>query len=74
MNLLLHGIETPHVIRDNALRKPLNEIGEKDRYDVIVTNPPFGGEEEAGIQFKFPRSHPCQRDGVVVYAVHHALA
>ncbi|MBI5350106.1 MAG: SAM-dependent DNA methyltransferase [Chloroflexi bacterium] len=56
MNLLLHGIETPHVIRDNALRKPLNEIGEKDRYDVIVTNPPFGGEEEAGIQLNFPEA------------------
>jgi type I restriction enzyme M protein len=56
MNLLLHGIETPNISRDNALRKPLNEIGDKDRYDVIVTNPPFGGEEEAGIQLNFPES------------------
>lgn len=56
MNLLLHGIETPNIRRDNALRKPLNEIGEKDRYEVIVTNPPFGGEEEAGIQLNFPES------------------
>jgi type I restriction enzyme M protein len=56
MNLLLHGIETPNISRDNALRKPLNEIGEKDRYEVIVTNPPFGGEEEAGIQLNFPES------------------
>jgi type I restriction enzyme M protein len=56
MNLLLHGIETPNISRDNALRKPLNEIGEKDRYAVIVTNPPFGGEEEAGIQLNFPES------------------
>jgi type I restriction enzyme M protein len=56
MNLLLHGLETPNISRDNALRKPLNEIGEKDRYEVIVTNPPFGGEEEAGIQLNFPES------------------
>ncbi len=56
MNLLLHGIEVPNIRRDNALRNPLNEIGEKDRYEVIVTNPPFGGEEEAGIQLNFPEA------------------
>jgi type I restriction enzyme M protein len=56
MNLLLHGIENPKIRRDNSLKNPLNEIGEKDRYDVIVTNPPFGGEEEAGIQLNFPES------------------
>ncbi|MBM4422903.1 MAG: SAM-dependent DNA methyltransferase [Chloroflexi bacterium] len=56
MNLLLHGIETPNIRRDNALKNPLNEIGEKDRFDVIVTNPPFGGEEEAGIQLNFPEN------------------
>jgi type I restriction enzyme M protein len=38
------------------LKNPLNEIGEKDRFDVIVTNPPFGGEEEAGIQLNFPEN------------------
>jgi type I restriction enzyme M protein len=56
MNLLLHGIETPNIRRDNALKNPLNEIGEKERFDVIVTNPPFGGEEEAGIQLNFPEN------------------
>ena len=56
MNLLLHGIETPNIRRDNALKNPLYEIGEKDRFDVIVTNPPFGGEEEAGIQLNFPEN------------------
>ncbi len=56
MNLLLHGLESPNIRRDNALRNPLNEIGEQDRYEVIVTNPPFGGEEEAGIQLNFPVS------------------
>ncbi len=54
MNLLLHGVERPNIRRDNALRRPLNEIGERDRVDVILTNPPFGGEEEAGIQLNFP--------------------
>jgi type I restriction enzyme M protein len=54
MNLLLHGLDAPHIDPDNALRFKLSEIGEKDRVDVIVTNPPFGGEEEKGIQGNFP--------------------
>jgi type I restriction enzyme M protein len=56
MNLLLHGIESPNIRRTNALEKPLKEIGEADRYDVILTNPPFGGEEEPGIQLNFPEA------------------
>ena len=56
MNLLLHGIDNPHIRRDNALKTPLKEIGEAERYDVIITNPPFGGEEEAGIQLNFPEA------------------
>ena len=56
MNLILHGIEAPNIRRTNALEKPLKEIGEDDRYDIIVTNPPFGGEEEAGIQLNFPEA------------------
>jgi type I restriction enzyme M protein len=54
MNLLLHGIEAPEIDPDNALRHKLTEIGERDRVDVILTNPPFGGEEERGIQGNFP--------------------
>jgi type I restriction enzyme M protein len=54
MNLLLHGLEYPSIDPLNALRFPLREIGEKDRVDVIITNPPFGGEEEKGIQGNFP--------------------
>jgi type I restriction enzyme M protein len=56
MNLLLHGIERPSLRRDNALRNPLSSITDKARFDVIVTNPPFGGEEEKGIQANFPDS------------------
>lgn len=54
MNLLLHGLDAPHIDPGNALQFRLSEIGEKDRVDVIVTNPPFGGEEERGIQGNFP--------------------
>jgi len=54
MNLLLHGVETPNIDPLNALRFPLREIGDKDRVDVIMTNPPFGGEEERGILGNFP--------------------
>ncbi len=54
MNLLLHGLEYPEIDSDNALRFPLREIGDKDRVDVIMTNPPFGGEEEKGILTNFP--------------------
>jgi type I restriction enzyme M protein len=54
MNLLLHGVEYPDIDSGNALRFPLREIGDKDRVDVIMTNPPFGGEEERGILSNFP--------------------
>jgi type I restriction enzyme M protein len=54
MNLLLHGLDAPQIDPGNALRHKLTEIGEKDRVDVILTNPPFGGEEEKGIQGNFP--------------------
>src|SRR6266852_2050813 len=54
MNLLLHGLEYPEIDPGNALRFPLREIGDKDRVDIIITNPPFGGEEERGILSNFP--------------------
>jgi len=54
MNLLLHGLEYPRIDPENSLRFPLREIGDKDRVDLILTNPPFGGEEERGILGNFP--------------------
>jgi len=54
MNLLLHGLEAPQIDPENSLRFPLNEIGDRDRVDIILTNPPFGGEEERGILNNFP--------------------
>ena len=56
MNLLLHGVQQPHIVRDNALRNPITEIRKADKVDVILTNPPFGGEEEAAIAGNFPES------------------
>lgn len=54
MNLMLHGIEFPVVDPENSLRHKITEIGDSERVDIILTNPPFGGEEEAGIQGNFP--------------------
>jgi type I restriction enzyme M protein len=54
MNLLLHGLEYPNIIYDNSLNVRALEIGDRDRVDIILTNPPFGGEEEAGIKSNFP--------------------
>ena len=54
LNLLLHGVRVPHIDWGNALRHRLSEIGEDQRVDVILTNPPFGGEEEVGILNNFP--------------------
>jgi len=54
-NMILHGIDTPINIRhDNTLSTPLRNYTNKDRVDVIVTNPPFGGMEEDGIENNFP--------------------
>ncbi len=54
VNLLLHGLESPQIDPGNSLRFPLHEIGKKERVDIILTNPPFGGEEERGILSNFP--------------------
>ena len=54
MNLLLHGLESPKIDPGNSLRHPPREIGNRGRVDVVLTNPPFGGEEERGIQNNFP--------------------
>jgi type I restriction enzyme M protein len=54
MNLLLHGMENPQIDSGNSLGRKLNEIGDSERVDIILTNPPFGGEEEKGIQNNFP--------------------
>lgn len=56
MNLLLHGVEQPGIRRDNALATPLSQLSASAKVDVVITNPPFGGEEEKGIQKNFPEA------------------
>lgn len=57
-NMLLHGIDVPTQIRhDNTLSRPYADYGPKDRVDVIITNPPFGGKEEDGIETNFPSTY-----------------
>ena len=54
MNLLLHGLRAPRIDSGNSLRHRLAEVGEDQRVNLILTNPPFGGEEEVGILNNFP--------------------
>ncbi|MGO9482837.1 MAG: N-6 DNA methylase [Candidatus Kryptoniota bacterium] len=54
MNMILHGIEAPNVIHTNTLSENLADIQEKDRYDVVLANPPFGGKERPEVQQNFP--------------------
>lgn len=56
-NMILHGIDVPeHIKRDNSLSRPLRDYSAGDRVDVVVTNPPFGGMEEDGIEKNFPKA------------------
>ena len=54
MNMILHGIEAPNVIRTNTLAENVMDIQEKDRFDIILANPPFGGKERKEVQQNFP--------------------
>ena len=54
MNMILHGIEAPNIIHTNTLAENLADIQEKDRYNVILANPPFGGKERIEVQQNFP--------------------
>jgi type I restriction enzyme M protein len=54
MNMILHGVEAPNIIHTNTLAENLVDIQEKDRYDVVLANPPFGGKERAEVQQNFP--------------------
>ena len=54
MNMILHGIEAPNLIHTNTLSENLSDVQEKDRYQVVLANPPFGGKERAEVQQNFP--------------------
>ncbi len=74
MNLLLHGLDAPEIKKGNSLDVKLTDIGDADRVDVILTNPPFGGEEEKRHPEQFPGRQADGRDGAAVPAAHHAAA
>ena len=54
MNMVLHGIEAPNIVHTNSLNENVMDIQEKDRHDVILANPPFGGGERREVQQNFP--------------------
>jgi type I restriction enzyme M protein len=54
MNMILHGIEAPNIIHTNTLAENIADIQEKDRHDIVLANPPFGGKERAEVQENFP--------------------
>ncbi len=54
MNMILHGIEAPNILHTNTLSENIADIQEKDRCDVVLTNPPFGGKERKEVQQNFP--------------------
>ena len=54
MNMILHGIEAPNIVHTNTLGENLNDIQDRDRYDVVLANPPFGGKERKEVQQNFP--------------------
>lgn len=54
MNMILHGIESPNLFRGNTLTQNIRDIQERDRYNIILANPPFGGKEKSQIQQNFP--------------------
>ncbi len=54
MNMILHGIDAPNIVHTNTLSEQILDIQEKDRFDVILANPPFGGKERPEIQQNFP--------------------
>jgi type I restriction enzyme M protein len=54
MNMILHGVEAPNIVHTNTLTENLADVQEKDRYDIVLANPPFGGKERAEVQQNFP--------------------
>lgn len=54
MNMILHGVEAPNIVHDNTLAQNIDDIQERDRKDVVLANPPFGGKERAEVQQNFP--------------------
>jgi len=54
MNLILHGIDAPNIVHANTLAENISDLQEKDRFDIVLANPPFGGKERKEVQQNFP--------------------
>ena len=54
MNMILHGIDAPNIVHTNTLAENISDLQDKDRFDVILANPPFGGKERPEVQQNFP--------------------
>jgi type I restriction enzyme M protein len=54
MNMILHGVEAPNIVHTNTLSENITDIQDKDRFDVVLAHPPFGGKERAEVQQNFP--------------------
>ncbi len=54
MNMIFHGIEAPNIVHTNTLAENILHIEEKDRYNIVLANPPFGGKERVEVQQNFP--------------------
>lgn len=54
MNMILHGIDAPNIIHTNTLGENISDIQDRDRYDIVLANPPFGGKERKEVQQNFP--------------------
>jgi type I restriction-modification system DNA methylase subunit len=54
MNMILHGIDAPNIVHINTLTENISDIQDKDRFDIALANPPFGGKERPEVQQNFP--------------------
>jgi len=54
MNMIFHGIDSPNILHTNTLSENISDIQEKDRFDIVLANPPFGGKERSEVQQNFP--------------------
>lgn len=65
MNLILHGVPDPQIAHENALVRMLTEVGPASKADLVLTNPPFGGEEEASVAARFPQGYRARETAIL---------
>lgn len=65
MNLILHGVAEPQIVHDNALIRMINEVGPSSKVNVVVTNPPFGGEEENSVASRFGKGYQTRETAIL---------